>query len=144
VLVQIGQQNPVVIDPFTGGRVVSQREIAAICQACFGEEGDASALNVVRMTNREVLARLLNNQAIRAENENDPHRALSVYQRITLIAPQMLDAWRNLARLQLAFDDVRGARASLFAMSEVAPDKETRGSIMHAFEALDSPRPVSR
>lgn len=144
VLVQIGQQNPVVIDPFTGGRVVSQREIAAICQACFGEEGDASALNVVRMTNREVLARLLNNQAIRAENENDPHRALAVYQRITLIAPQMLDAWRNLARLQLAFDDVRGARASLFAMSEVAPDKETRGSIMHAFEALDSPRPVSR
>src|SRR3546814_14282495 len=72
VLVQIGEKNPVVIDPFAGGGLVSQRNIAAICRACLGEEGDASALSVVRMSNRDVLARLLNNQAIRAENEDDP------------------------------------------------------------------------
>src|SRR3546814_10623767 len=95
VLVQIGEKNPVVIDPFAGGGLVSQRNIAAICRACLGEEGDASALSVVRMSNRDVLARLLNNQAIRAENEDDPHRALAVYHRITRIAPGGLDAWQN-------------------------------------------------
>jgi regulator of sirC expression with transglutaminase-like and TPR domain len=132
VLVQIGEKNPVVIDPFTGGGLVSEEKIAAI-----------SALSVVRMSNRDVLARLLNNQAVRAENANDRHRALDVYRRITQVAPGVLDAWRKLARLQLAFNDVVGARATLFAMSEVAPDKKTRDRIMDAFEALGSAKPVS-
>ena len=143
VLVQMGEKNPVVIDPFAGGGLVSQRKIAALCRACLGEEGDASALDALRMSNRDVLARLLNNQAVRAENENDPRRALAVYQRITRIAPGALDAWQKLARLQLAFNDVERARASLLAMSEVAPDKETRDRIMDAFEALESTGSVS-
>ena len=108
-----------------------------------GEEGDASALSAVRMSNRDVLARLLNNQAVRAEKENDPRRALAVYRRITRIAPGVLDAWQNRSRLQLAFDDVAGARASLLAMAEVAPDRQTRERIMDAFEALDPTGPVS-
>ncbi|MGV2495357.1 transglutaminase family protein [Pelagerythrobacter aerophilus] len=137
VLVQIGEKNPVVIDPFVSGGLVSPGRIAAICRTCLGEEGNASSLSAVRMSNRDVLARLLNNQAIRAENKNDPHRALAVYQRITRVAPGVLDAWQNLARLQLAFDDIAGAKASFFAMSEVAADKETRDRIMDAFKALD-------
>jgi thioredoxin-like negative regulator of GroEL len=122
---------------------VSERTVAAICRTCLGEQGDASAFSVVRMNNRDVLARLLNNQAIRAENNNDLHRALALYQRIIQIAPGTLAAWEKLARMQLAFNDVAGAKASLFAMSEVAPDKKTRDRIMDAFEALGSIRPVS-
>lgn len=143
VLVQIGEKNPAAVDPFAGGGLVSERKIAAICRTCLGEERDASALGALRMNNRDVLARLLNNQAARAENESDPYRAFTVYQRITKIAPGALDAWQNLARLQLAFDDVAGAKASLLAMSEVAPDKEKRDRIMNAFEALASTKPVS-
>lgn len=143
VLVQIGEKSPVVIDPFVGGGLVSEGKIAAISQACLGKEGDASALSVMRMRNRDVLARLLNNQAVRAENDNDPYRALEVYRRITQVAPGVLDAWQKLARLQLAFNDVAGARASLFAMSEVAPDKKTRDRIMQAFDGLNSTGPVA-
>jgi regulator of sirC expression with transglutaminase-like and TPR domain len=143
VLVRIGEKSPVLIDPFAGGGLVSERTVAAICRNYLGENGDASAFNVVRMNNRDVLARLLNNQAIRAENNNDLHRALAVYQRITQIAPGALDAWEKLAGMQLAFNDVAGAKASLFAMSEVAPDKKTADRIMNAFEALGSTRPVS-
>lgn len=144
VLVQVGEENnPVVIDPFAGGRLVSQPRIAALCRACLGDVGDTFALGVLRMSNRDVLARLLNNQAVRAENDNDPHRAVAVYRRITEIAPGLIDAWQNVARLQLAFNDVPGARASLLAMSEVAPDRGTRDRIMNAFEALASTRPVS-
>src|SRR5262249_18989837 len=76
VLVQIGEKNPVVFGPFAGGGLVSERTVAAICRTCLGEKGDASAFSVVRMNNRDVLARLLNNQAIRAEDNNDLHRAL--------------------------------------------------------------------
>jgi regulator of sirC expression with transglutaminase-like and TPR domain len=143
VLVQIGEESPVVTDPFAGGGSVSERKIAGICRAHLGEEGDASSLSYFRMSNRDVLARLLNNQAVRADNGNDPRRALEVYRRITQIAPEVLDAWQKLARLQLTFNDVAGARESLFAMSEVAPDKKTRARIMDAFEALGSTRPAS-
>lgn len=143
VLVEVGEKAPVVIDPFAGGGLVSEEKIAAICRTCLGKEGDASALRVFRMSNRNVLARLLNNQAVRAEDGNDPHRALTVYQRITQIAPRVLDAWQKLARLQLRSNDVAGARENLFAMSEVAPDKKTRERIMEAFDALKSTGPVA-
>jgi regulator of sirC expression with transglutaminase-like and TPR domain len=143
VLVQIGEKSPVVIDPFASGSLVSQQKIAAICQAYLGQEGGASALSVVRMSNRDVLARLLSNQAIRAENESDLHRALEVYRRITQVAPGVLDAWQKRARLELASNDVAAARASLFAMSEVAPDKKTRDRVIGVFEALGPTRPVS-
>jgi regulator of sirC expression with transglutaminase-like and TPR domain len=133
----------VVIDPFAGGGLVSQGKITAICRAYLGEEGDASALSVVRMSNRDVLARLLNNQAVRAETGNDPRRALEVYRRITQIAPEVLGVWQKLARLQLTFNDVAGARESLFAMSEVAPDRKTRDRIMDAFEELGLTRSAS-
>jgi regulator of sirC expression with transglutaminase-like and TPR domain len=136
VLVQLGEENPVVIDPFTGGGLVPQATIAGICRACLGDDGDASSLSLVRMSNRDVLIRLLNNQAVRAEDEHDVHRALALYWRITLVAPGTLDAWQNLARVQLALNDVGGARTSLFAMLEVAPTKDTRDRIMDAFEAL--------
>jgi regulator of sirC expression with transglutaminase-like and TPR domain len=126
VLVQIGEKSP-----------------AAICLAYLGQEGGASALSVVRMSNRDVLARLLSNQAIRAENESDLHRALEVYRRITQVAPGVLDAWQKRARLELASNDVAAARASLFAMSEVAPDKKTRDRVIGVFEALGPTRPVS-
>ena len=136
VLVQLGEKNPVVIDPFAGGSVLSQGQIAAVCRASLGREGDAASLRAVRMTNRDVLARLLNNQGIRAEQEKDRQRALIIYQRITKVAPERLDAWQNLARLQLESRDVEGAKASLFAMSEVATEKRIRDRIMDAFEAL--------
>jgi regulator of sirC expression with transglutaminase-like and TPR domain len=142
-LVQIGEKSPVVIDPFAGGGLVSERTVAAIHRTGLGEKGDASAFSLMRMSNRDVLARLLNNQAMRAENNNDFHRALVMYQRITQIAPAAPDAWEKLARMQLAFNDVAGAKASLFAMSEVTRDKKTRDRIMGAFEALGSIRPVS-
>ena len=136
VLVQLGEKNPVVLDPFAGGAVLSAGQVAAVYRASLGQEGGAAALSAVRMSNRDVLARLLNNQGIRAEQEKDRQRALIIYQRITKVAPERLDAWQNLARLQLEFRDVEGAKASLFAMSEVAPEKRIRDRIMDAFEAL--------
>lgn len=126
-----------VIDPFAGGCLVSERKVAEISRACLGKEGDASALSVMRMSNRDVLARLLNNQAVRAENDNDPHRAMEVYRRITQIAPGVLDAWEKLARPQLVFDDVTGARA---ALSPCQKSRRTRkraiGSCGHSTRSI--------
>ncbi|SBV32340.1 conserved protein of unknown function [uncultured Sphingopyxis sp.] len=143
VLVEVGEKNPVVIDPFAGGDRVPEAQIAAIREACLGKAGGAAAPGIPRLSNRDALARLLNNQAVRAENGSDLQRALAVYRRITRVAPGAVDAWHGLARLQLAFGDVAGARASLFAMSEVAPDETRRRHILEAFASLDPTGPVA-
>jgi hypothetical protein len=73
--VQIPEKRPVVMDLVAGGGSFSRQKIAAACQAYLDREG-TSALSVVGMTDPCVLARLLNNQAIRAKNESDLHRVL--------------------------------------------------------------------
>lgn len=144
VLVQIGKANPVIIDPFHGGVPVSQADLAHICQSYLGDAGDSAVWQVTPMTNREVLSRLLVNQAIRAEQKGNLKRALKVYQRITKVAPHNLDAWRQLMRLHLGFDDVKSARDCLSAMFEITSDKDSREQIMKLFKSLDPSQKQAR
>ena len=136
VLVEVGERNPVVIDPFAGGRHVNQDQFAALYSAHFAEADVDHGIQLTRMTNRQILARLLFNQAVRAESENDTQRAITVYDRLTRVAPETLDAWQRLARQQIAQGESAGARASLLAMSELTSDKQVRDQILAVFKAL--------
>lgn len=136
VLVRVGERNPVVIDPFNGGRQVSQNDFEALYRNHLHDTEPEGEVLLAPMTNREILARLLFNQAFRAEEENDATRAIVVYERITRIAPDTMDAWNHLARLQIATGDTAGARASLLGMSEVAGDRHVRDRIMNTVRTL--------
>jgi hypothetical protein len=124
-------------------RPAQQERDWGVCGAHLAKETGASALSVVRMSNRDVIARLLNNQGVRAENGNNPKKAFLVYPRITQVAPGALDAWQKRARLELASNDVAAARTSLVALSEAAPDKQTRDRIIGVFDALGPTIPVT-
>lgn len=136
VLVRVGEKNPVVIDPFVGHGPVSGDDLEAICTHYLGEAGKNAALQIETMSNRQILTRLLNNQAIRAEQGGDLPHAFAVYSRMSQVAPDEPDAWQNLARLHLAFRDVPGARHCLLAMLEVVRDPQLRGRIKEAYDAL--------
>lgn len=136
VLVQIGEKNPVVIDPFHGGRRVDRDELERICRLFLGDDGADVQRHTRPATNRQALTRLLSNQAARAENAGDIDRALEVYDRMTRIAPECTDAWSNLARLQLAVGDTHNARRSILAMSEITKDPATRAHLFAAYERL--------
>lgn len=142
VLVQVGEKNPVIIDPFSGGRHVGTEEIVALYRRQIADADLDGKVQLAQMTNREILARLLFNQAVRAESDNDVPRAITVYERITQIAPTTLDAWHRLARLRLASGDTSAARAALWAMSELTGDKHARAQIMDAFKALGEAGPT--
>jgi predicted TPR repeat methyltransferase len=83
-----------------------------------------------------VLVRLLVNQASRAEQAGDPLRALTLYERMTSVAPDNPDGWWEQARLQLQLQDVDAARHSLSAMLEITRDPERRRLAAAALEAL--------
>ena len=137
VLVRIGSvSHPVLLDAFDDGTPMEPPALAALLVRMLGAGGSPSAEHLAPMSNRSVLARLVMNQASRAETAGEAERALELYRRITAIAPGNGNAWWERARLELATGQARDARASLSAMLEVTRDREMRDHIFAALDAL--------
>jgi regulator of sirC expression with transglutaminase-like and TPR domain len=125
VLVAVGgDAERVLIDPFNDGRVVPPTAGAA--------RSDAAQL----LDNRQTLIRLTMNQTSRAMQNGDEGRALTLYRRLTLVAPGYPDLWWERARLEQRAGDKDAARRSLAAMRETTHDPELEGRIRAAFEML--------
>lgn len=136
VLVRVGEGPACLIDPFHDGELVSLERLAALLQGALGPGGVPGPEHLAPMANRSVLVRLLLNQASRAERAGDPVRALTVYERMTTVAPDNPDGWWELARLQLQLSDLDAARHSLSAMLEVTRDPERRELITTTLRAI--------
>jgi regulator of sirC expression with transglutaminase-like and TPR domain len=135
VLVSVGDEEPVLIDPFNAGVRMEAEQLAAMIQTMLGG-GRLSPEHVAPMSNRAALLRLLMNQASRAERAGDPERALTVYERITTIAPAHSSGWWELARLQLGFGRIADARVSLTSLLETTRDPFLRAQANSALDAL--------
>ncbi|MEI5687967.1 transglutaminase-like domain-containing protein [Sphingomonas kyungheensis] len=136
VLVLIGgEAAPVMIDPFRDGRFVDAAELAAMVQGVAGGRAPAVS-HVAAMPNRAVLVRLLLNQATRAEAAGAARRALILYRRMTVVAPDYGHGWWERARLELADGDVTTARSSLAAMLEITRDTALRARIATLLASL--------
>lgn len=136
VLVRVGDEAPALIDPFHDGAPVSQERLAALLHGAYGHAVTPGPEHIAPMSNRAVLVRLLLNQASRAERGGDPLRALTVYERMTMAAPDNPDGWWELARLQLQLGDVDDARHSLSSMLEVTRDPARRELIRTTLQAI--------
>ena len=142
VLVRIGTETDgVLIDPFNGGAVVDQRQLAAVLGRVLGEGGAVAPEFVSAMPNRMVLVRLLMNQATRAERSGQSKRALTLYERITTIAPSHAHGWWERARIEVALGRSDDARTSLAAMLEVTREPHLRAHVSAALDALAGPAP---
>jgi regulator of sirC expression with transglutaminase-like and TPR domain len=135
VLVSLGDNEPVIIDPFNGGARVQAGQLAALLQSMLGG-ARPSAEHIAPMSNRAALLRLLLNQAGRAERAGDLDRALTVHERIATIAPAHSSGWWELARLQLGFGRVAAARESLTSLLETTRDPFVRAQANSALDAL--------
>lgn len=131
----IADEETVLFDPFADGAAVDARGLAALLETALGREARLQATHLAPMSNRTVLVRLLMNQATRAEGGGDAARALTLFERITTIAPAHPHGWWERARLELAHGRRGAARASLSAMLETTRDPALR---MHANTALDT------
>ena len=144
VLVRIGNDAPVIIDPFNGGTIVEEQKLLALFKGFAVADDHFCTDKIEAMTNRTTLVRLLMNQASRAEHANDPGRAITLYQRMTLVAPGNPDGWWALSRLQLLAGLIEQARSSLSAMLEVTRNPERREIVTAALEAISHANEPSR
>ena len=136
VLVLIGDTvDPVIVDPFRGGVFVPREQLAAMLAPMSG--GPTTAVRqVATMRNRDVLVRLLLNQATRAEQAGKGRRALQLYRRMTIMAPAHGHGWWERARLELVDGDVAAARGSLTAMLEITREPALRERVTATLDAL--------
>ena len=136
VLVLIGDDaRPVVVDPFRGGTIVGPEDLARLVAAASDDENPATR-HVATMPNRAILSRLLINQATRAEASGKGRRALTLYERITTLAPYNGHAWWQRARLELMDGDFVEARQSLASMLEITRDPADRARIIATLNEL--------
>lgn len=138
VLVLIGMDEaPVIIDPFAGGARVGAERLAALLQAHSPPEEPVTQVSA--MPNRAVLIRLLQNQASRAEQAGRGRRALTLYERMTAMAPEYAHAWWQRARLELVDGDVTTARSSLGTILEITREPKLRSRVSQMLEMLPPP-----
>jgi len=137
VLVRLGAaEEAITIDPFNGGALVGRHQLLALLQRMLGPDATVDRYPVLPMSNRMILARLLRNQARRAESANDLERARIVNERIVTVAPADQQGWWDLARMQLALGRGDDARLSLSAMLEMTRDAAIRMRIAAALDTL--------
>jgi len=126
VLVRLGKDRFVLLDPFHGGKPVSRGELDAIVRQFAGPGAELRPEYLAPIPNRAVLVRLLTNQASRAAQAGDGARALVLHERMAQIAPEYPDVWWALVQTQLGQGDSTGARSSLHAMLEITRDDNYR------------------
>ena len=136
VLVRLGQERFMLLDPFHGGKALSRAALEAMVRGFVGPGAEVRPEYLAPVPNRGVLVRLLTNQASRAAPSGDSDRALAIHQRMVLIAPAFPAVWWALAQLQARLGDREGARASLHSMLEVTRDEERRAAASDLLERL--------
>lgn len=136
VLISIGpDEAPAIIDPFRSGALVQDGQVAGLLTVA-ASTGRQDVSTLEPMSNRMTLVRLLLNQATRAEQASDTWRACSIYERMTVVAPEHDAGWWALARLQLEHGEVEAARGSLCAILEISRNPERRRYVAAALSQL--------
>ncbi|WP_310476030.1 tetratricopeptide repeat protein [Sandarakinorhabdus sp.] len=121
VLVAVhGGGESALVDPFDHGISVTQARAADIAAQAGGS---AVAGGFPAMSNRQMLVRMVSNQASRARLNGDINRAQALYERLTIIAPDQAGLWWERARLEQRLGRLPAARASLTAMLETTHDR---------------------
>jgi len=112
-----------VLDPFNAGVVLSQDELQPVPLAPRGSEGSEYG----PVSARDVLLRLLNNIRTRALAGKDMLRALTIAERMVLIAPRRAELWLDLSRANQEIGKLNGAIRAAQSCVQLAGDKSLVG-----------------
>lgn len=131
-----GAADPLLLDPFTGGRTIGPAGVEMLIARALGRQGRPESGHLKPLSNREALVRLVSNQAMRARRAGQLDRARTLAARLTAIAPAQAELWWERARLEQLAGDKPAARASLSAMRETTRDPAVLARIRAAEDAL--------
>jgi regulator of sirC expression with transglutaminase-like and TPR domain len=132
VLLHVGSNPAVIVDPFAGGTVVEANAVGMLLARAGGMPHPPRTEPFESLSNRGVLLRLLANQAQRARANGQAERALTLSRRMTALSPTTTALWWERAALERQLGNIDEARASLWALLETTHDARIRAHVLAA------------
>ena len=111
-----------IIDPFHAGQPLEAGHLRDLLKQFQGAAAELGPKHYAAISNLDVLLRLQNNLKTRALQNNDPTRAATILRRMTLIAPNAPEAWRELGMVEAHVGNIRHATSALEKFLVLAPE----------------------
>jgi regulator of sirC expression with transglutaminase-like and TPR domain len=135
-LIRIDSGDPTILDPFNDGRALSPPTLRALLKQVAGERMELTPAHCAEIGNRVILLRLQNNIKLRLLRAERMPEALSIAERMVLIAPQEGGLWQDCAVLHRAVGNLKSALGCFERAMALAADESARQAIAQEMSAL--------
>jgi len=126
----------VVLDPFNGGAALGAAELRMLRKRLGGNDAELTPQDCAPVGNRAILLRLQNNIKLRLLQANRREGALTVLERMVLIAPGQAGLWHECARLHRDIGNLRAAIACLERVTALAGSETARQAVAAELKSL--------
>jgi regulator of sirC expression with transglutaminase-like and TPR domain len=126
----------VVLDPFNDGVALDAAALRALRQRLGGNDAEVTPEDCAPVGNRAILLRLQNNIKLRLLQADRREDALTVLERMVLIAPDQPGLWHECAHLHRDIGNLRAAIACLERTTALAADGAARQAVALELKAL--------
>jgi regulator of sirC expression with transglutaminase-like and TPR domain len=115
-----------IVDPFHDGRVCGAPELRELLKAVAGADSELLPAYYAAVSDRDVLLRLQNNLKSRLLQEQNHERAAQVVETMLMLAPDLVELWREAGMLYRQLGNMRASAAALEQYVVRAPDGAAR------------------
>jgi regulator of sirC expression with transglutaminase-like and TPR domain len=129
VKVRAEDDSEIVIDPFNGGEVKSEEDLATLLRQMYGATATLRSEYLARVSKRQILQRMLTNLKAIYAQQNDPVRLLAVLDRLLILDPGAADEVRDRGMIYGRLDCLAQAKQDFERYLELAPDADDAGKV---------------
>jgi regulator of sirC expression with transglutaminase-like and TPR domain len=133
-----GHKTQVVVDVFSGGQMMSARELRGLLKRVEGEQAELRPGLLQPMSTRRVLLRLQNNIMTRRLEAGDLRGGLRCTEDMLLIAPDQAELWRQAGVMNQRLDQVAAARDCYQRFLELVPEGSIANGVRAQLDILKS------
>lgn len=127
-----------ILDPFHAGRICGAAELRQLLKAASGQDSELLPEHYSPVSDRDVLLRLQNNLKARLLQAQQHERAAAVVETMLMLAPDLVELWRESGLLHARVGNMRAATAALEQFVLHAPEGVARHQAAALLQQLRS------
>jgi regulator of sirC expression with transglutaminase-like and TPR domain len=125
-----------IVDPFHGGTVCDAARLRDLLKATAGQDIDLAPDHYAPVADRDILLRLQNNLKSRHAQAGRYEPALRIVDTMLMLAPDLVDLWRESGILHARIGNMRAAMDALGEFVARAPDGTERHHVAAMLQQL--------